>query len=288
MLCTAYPKSNSKGTILDALHLVMARKEASIFDEELEYVCDVFSEECKRLDARTIEVALPCFSVLHITIPEFGYPVEVFPEVNLVSAVNVTVLTGLQRAITQQMVNNLEMGSPIISTLIQFAHDEAQRMENELEEAKVRKIASEVAIDANIELERVTAESCAIDIMAGDPITDRKSKFVAHVAKVSSLEDVINVVEVLRRNRVIAAAAHPTIYAYRFRSGSVIFQDSEDDGETGASKKMLFLLDQLHVEGVVVVVTRWFGGILLGPDRFKHIMTCAKQCLVKYGFVSER
>jgi putative IMPACT (imprinted ancient) family translation regulator len=32
---------------------------------------------------------------------------------------------------------------------------------------------------------------------------------------------------------------------------------------------MLHLLDILDVENVLVVVSRWFGGIQLGPDRFK-------------------
>lgn len=266
----------------------MATRTPSEFEEELEYVCDVFSEQCSRLSSRVIEVSLPCFSVMHISIPETGYPDEVMPSINIISAVNVTVLTGLQRAIQQKMVATLELGSPIISSLIQIAQEEAQRFENELEDAKMRKIVSENLLEANMELERVVAESLAIDILAGDPITDRKSKFVAHVARVASVDDVLSVITALRSNRVIAAAAHPTIYAYRFRVGSIIAQDSEDDGETGASKKILFLLDQLRVEGVVVVVTRWFGGILLGPDRFKHIMSCAKQCLIKHRFASEK
>ena len=36
---------------------------------------------------------------------------------------------------------------------------------------------------------------------------------------------------------------------------------------------MLHLLDILNVENVLVVVSRWFGGIQLGPDRFKVSMT---------------
>lgn len=35
---------------------------------------------------------------------------------------------------------------------------------------------------------------------------------------------------------------------------------------------------------MLVVVTRWYGGILLGPDRFKHINNCARNILVQEGY----
>ncbi|TSK53743.1 Protein IMPACT [Bagarius yarrelli] len=40
----------------------------------------------------------------------------------------------------------------------------------------------------------------------------------------------------------------------------------------------------LDVRNVLVVVSRWYGGILLGPDRFKHINNCARNILVQEGF----
>lgn len=41
----------------------------------------------------------------------------------------------------------------------------------------------------------------------------------------------------------------------------------------------------LDVHNVLVVVSRWYGGILLGPDRFKHINNCARNILVEYNYV---
>jgi hypothetical protein len=35
----------------------------------------------------------------------------------------------------------------------------------------------------------------------------------------------------------------------------------------------------------VVVVSRWFGGILLGPDRFKHINNAARSLLNSCGYI---
>jgi putative IMPACT (imprinted ancient) family translation regulator len=40
-----------------------------------------------------------------------------------------------------------------------------------------------------------------------------------------------------------------------------------------------------EVNNVLVVVTRYFGGIHLGPDRFKHINQAARDALELGGFL---
>jgi len=45
------------------------------------------------------------------------------------------------------------------------------------------------------------------------------------------------------------------------------------------------LLELCHVENVLVVVSRWFGGELLGAARFKWIASVAKDGLVQAGLV---
>lgn len=47
------------------------------------------------------------------------------------------------------------------------------------------------------------------------------------------------------------------------------------------------MLDILELEDVLVVVTRWFGGIHLGPDRFKHINQAARDALELGGLLDE-
>lgn len=49
----------------------------------------------------------------------------------------------------------------------------------------------------------------------------------------------------------------------------------------------MHLLQILDVKDVVVVVSRWFGGILLGPDRFKDINNCARQALEDCGYLRD-
>ena len=40
------------------------------------------------------------------------------------------------------------------------------------------------------------------------------------------------------------------------------------------------------VRGVCIVVTRWFGGIHLGPSRFAIINNAARQMLVQQDLIS--
>ena len=40
-----------------------------------------------------------------------------------------------------------------------------------------------------------------------------------------------------------------------------------------------------EVDNVLVIVTRYFGGIHLGPDRFKHINQAARNALELGGFL---
>ena len=54
--------------------------------------------------------------------------------------------------------------------------------------------------------------------------------------------------------------------------------DSSDDGEKHAGKKLEKVLVEMDVEGVVVVA-RWYGGILLGPVRFEHVERCAREAV---------
>lgn len=55
--------------------------------------------------------------------------------------------------------------------------------------------------------------------------------------------------------------------------------DNNDDGEDGAGKRLSHLLEMRNEDGVLVVVSRWFGGIQLGPKRFAHITSTAQVLL---------
>ena len=65
-------------------------------------------------------------------------------------------------------------------------------------------------------------------------------------------------------------------------------QDYDDDGESAAGGRLLKLLTLVGAENIVVVVSRWYGGVLLGPARFTHINNAARQLLDECGYVSSK
>mmetsp|Transcript_9289 Transcript_9289/g.14656 ORF Transcript_9289/g.14656 Transcript_9289/m.14656 type:complete len:101 (+) Transcript_9289:1174-1476(+) len=69
-------------------------------------------------------------------------------------------------------------------------------------------------------------------------------------------------------------------------SGNVI-SDCDDDGETAAGGRLLHMMDIVGAKDVCLVVSRWYGGIQLGPDRFKHINNVGRQLLLEHGHVKE-
>eukprot|EP00123_Amoebidium_parasiticum_P006498 comp17430_c0_seq1/m.16832 comp17430_c0_seq1/g.16832 ORF comp17430_c0_seq1/g.16832 comp17430_c0_seq1/m.16832 type:complete len:362 (-) comp17430_c0_seq1:287-1372(-) len=125
-------------------------------------------------------------------------------------------------------------------------------------------------------------------VTSGDPFTIKKSTFQAHVAPVHSVADVKSVLAHLYQNTKIARATH-NMYAYRiYDEGKGCWLcDCDDDGEAQAGGRLAHLLDIQGVRNVMVVVSRWYGGILLGPDRFKHINNVARLILVETGYVEE-
>jgi hypothetical protein len=120
------------------------------------------------------------------------------------------------------------------------------------------------------------------------PITEKKSVFLARVAPVSSPAQAKQyVAHLLATDRKAARATH-NMTAWRIQgTNDTSYQDCDDDGETAAGGRMLHLMQLMDVWNVMVVVTRWYGGIHLGPDRFRLINTAAREALILGGFVKD-
>jgi len=124
-----------------------------------------------------------------------------------------------------------------------------------------------------------------IQIFEAEPIVDRKSSFVGRACAISDPAEVPLILSYLSSDRRIARAAHPIINAWRCQLNGVLHQDNDDDGETAAGSRLAHLLQIMEVQNVLVIVTRYFGGIHLGPDRFKHINQAARNALEVGGFL---
>ena len=114
----------------------------------------------------------------------------------------------------------------------------------------------------------------------GETRTDRASTFQAHAIKVQSIAEVNKFKRYLLSQKKIKKATH-NISAYRFIAGKSgeLFENFDDDGEHEAGTRLLGIMQKMKVNNVFVVVSRWFGGILLHHDRFKDINDVAKNLL---------
>ncbi|KAI8900062.1 ribosomal protein S5 domain 2-type protein [Globomyces pollinis-pini] len=128
--------------------------------------------------------------------------------------------------------------------------------------------------------------NCPTIYHSSEPTIEKKSIFIAHVAKVMTLKEIKLVRKTLLSNTKISRATH-NIAAYRIvEPNGVVRQDGDDDGETAAGARLLHLLQLANAENVYVVVSRWYGGVQLGPSRFKYINNCARDLLVEKQFIN--
>ncbi|KAJ3472386.1 hypothetical protein NLG97_g11032 [Lecanicillium saksenae] len=64
-----------------------------------------------------------------------------------------------------------------------------------------------------------------------------------------------------------------------FGNSPLVQQASFDDGESGCGKFMLEIMKEANITNTLVVLTRWFGGVMLGPDRWRLMRECVNDAL---------
>jgi putative IMPACT (imprinted ancient) family translation regulator len=118
-----------------------------------------------------------------------------------------------------------------------------------------------------------------------DPfVTDRKSKYAVCAFSVASEDEFKHKIKLLLKEKKYRQADH-NIVAYRLKDEAGRLQEYKNDGynspskETGAGVMMLEIMRQKKTENICVVVTRWYGGIHLGADRFKHVREATAKIL---------
>ena len=94
-------------------------------------------------------------------------------------------------------------------------------------------------------------------------IVEKKSKFIANIYYVQSQEEVENILKEIRKKYY---DARHNCYAYSILTNNGIVNKMSDDGEPSgtAGAPMLSILANEGLSNVLVIVTRYFGGVLLG------------------------
>ncbi|KAK9325895.1 ribosomal protein S5 domain 2-type protein [Lipomyces orientalis] len=247
--------------------------------EEIFSINAIFSEECMVQQASTIYVihppSLPEASIqmsfpssypdapptiLSVSIPEFQQ--EYIP-----GAVNVQALTDI-------LLGCYHPGEVCVFDFLDELRDVLKIDEQYYEQRKM--MASDSWAGRNnsdSSDDEFGHANAGIPWATSDIVMDRKSKFIARAVEVHSVAEAKANLAALKTNKKIAKATH-NMTAWRIRTdreGIIIQGSFEDSGR--------------DLWNVMVVVSRWYGGIHLGPDRFKHINVTARDALVKGGFV---
>ena len=101
-------------------------------------------------------------------------------------------------------------------------------------------------------------------------IKDRGSVYSVSAGNVKNREEIKKFLKKLKTKKAYAKATHNS-FAARISNDGAIYETKSDDGETGAGNVILRILKKKDFTNIIVVITRWFGGIKLEGDRFKHI-----------------
>lgn len=119
------------------------------------------------------------------------------------------------------------------------------------------------------------------EIFKSSIIEDRQSKFLALYSPTPTIppSTLLTHPSTAGATHRIAAWRKPSPQRSLKTSAPLLESSYDDDGEKYGGKAILQVLEALDVQGVVVVA-RWWGGVMLGPVRFEHIRNCAKAAIL--------
>ena len=102
-----------------------------------------------------------------------------------------------------------------------------------------------------------------------DEFIEKKSRFIGRVWPVETEEEALSKIQEMKKQHY--DATH-NCWAYIIRDGAVRFSDDGEPGGT-AGMPMLQVLQREGLYNIVCVVTRYFGGILLGAGGLVRAYT---------------
>lgn len=111
---------------------------------------------------------------------------------------------------------------------------------------------------------------------ATSEIVEKKSKFIANIFYVESIEEAEEKIKEVKKQYF---DARHNCYAFSIYTKDGIISRFSDDGEPSgtAGAPMLNILNSKGLSNILVIVTRYFGGILLGTGGLVRAYTSATQ-----------
>lgn len=94
-------------------------------------------------------------------------------------------------------------------------------------------------------------------------LIEKKSKFIANLIYIKNKDEAESIIKEYKKKYY---DARHNCFAYRVFENNEVYEKSSDDGEPSgtAGAPMLNILKKSNLCNVLIIVTRYFGGILLG------------------------
>ncbi len=108
-------------------------------------------------------------------------------------------------------------------------------------------------------------------------ITEKKSRFIAHLAPASSEEEALAHLERIRQEH---SQARHNVYAYLLQNGRTRYSDDGEPAQTSGLPTFQ-VLEHAGLSDVICVTTRYFGGVLLGTGGLVRAYTQAAQAALE-------
>jgi uncharacterized YigZ family protein len=120
--------------------------------------------------------------------------------------------------------------------------------------------------------------------IAEDSFEEKKSKFIGQIAPVSTEEEAVGFINLVRsQNR----KARHNVYAYILRDGNISRYSDDGEPQGTGGVPVLEVLKKEGLTDVCVVVTRYFGGILLGTGGLARAYSHACKIAVEKARIME-
>ncbi|KAI1141717.1 ribosomal protein S5 domain 2-type protein [Hypoxylon sp. FL0543] len=118
---------------------------------------------------------------------------------------------------------------------------------------------------------------------ASQPVTLKKSTFIVRATQITEPSQRQSTMQTLFVAIPSLQSATHNAWAYRVQVPTNLFgattikEESFDDGESGCGDFLLKNMRETNAVNTLVVMTRWYGGIMLGPDRWRIIRNCLRR-----------
>ncbi|KAI1427868.1 hypothetical protein F5Y12DRAFT_783048 [Xylaria sp. FL1777] len=130
-----------------------------------------------------------------------------------------------------------------------------------------------------------TSNRAARSWSTSQPVTLKQSTFVVRATTLTEPSQRQSALQSLFATIPSLQSATHNAWAYRVKvptnlfNATTIKEESFDDGESGCGSFLLKNLQEMNTIDTLVLMTRWYGGVMLGPDRWRIMRNCLRDAL---------